>query len=103
MVTGCFCFEPWWVYLLRMLLEGGTELMFWLTPAAICAVVWDAFSRHNDTGQEITVLGLDASMEAYLPSANCDFPMWTVLLYLITGVLTFGLGLLVFDVMHALS
>ena len=103
MVTCCFCYEPWWAYLLRMLLEGGTELMFWLTPAAICAVVWDAFSRHNDTGQEITVLGLDASVPIYLPTTQRTTSGWRLLLYLLTGFSTFGFGVLLFDLVQALS
>ncbi|MCA1627258.1 MAG: hypothetical protein LC742_04770 [Acidobacteria bacterium] len=51
----------------------------------------------------MTVLGLDASAETYLPSGNSVFPLWTVLLYLLTGSVTFGIGLLLFNAVQALS
>ncbi|MCA1577936.1 MAG: hypothetical protein LC794_11315 [Acidobacteria bacterium] len=99
---SCF-YEPWWAYLLRILFEGSAELMLYATPVAICAVVWDVFGNKESTPQDMTVLGLDASAETYLPSGNSVFPLWTVLLYLLTGSVTFGIGLLLFNAVQALS
>lgn len=103
MVTCCFCYEPWWAYLLRMLLEGATELMIYATPAAICAVVWDVFANHGESRKDITVLGLDASTPIYLPTTQRTASGWRLLLYLLTGFSTFGFGVLVFDLVQALS
>ena len=100
---SCSYYEPWWTYPLTVLLEGTADLMIYSTPVAICAVIAYVFADKESKSPTMTVLGLDASAETYLPSADSHFPMWTVLLYLITGVLTFELGLLVFDFVQALS
>jgi hypothetical protein len=77
--------------------------MIYFTPVAICVVVWDVFSNHTNTRQEITVLGLDASAPNYLAVSTQSVSGWRVILYVITGVSTFGLGVLVFDVVQAIS
>jgi len=100
---SCSYYEPWWGYFLRLLFEGTAELMLYATPVVICAVVWDVFGDKESKPRDMTVLGLDAGAETYLPSGNSDFPLWTVLLYLLTGSVTFGVGLLLFDAVQALS
>ena len=99
---SCTYFEPWWEYLLRMLFEGATELMVYGTPIAICAVVWDVFANKGSTLAGISFLGLDESAQTYSPATEAAFPIWIVLRYLLTGVLTFGLGVLIFDAVQAL-
>jgi hypothetical protein len=103
MVTCCFCYEPWWAYALREVLETTTELMVYATPVAICVVVWDIFAKHNDTGKEMTILGLDVSAPTYLPASEPGVSGWRLLLYLLTGLSTFGFGVLVFDAVQLLS
>ena len=102
MVTCC-CFEPEWACVFKAVLEGATELMIFCTPVAICVVVWDVFSNHTESRNEVTVLGLDASTPIYLPTRERTVYGWRLLLYLLTGVTTFGLGVLLFDAVQALS
>ena len=100
---SCTYFEPWWAYLLRILFEGTAELMVYGTPIAICAVVWDVFANKGSTLAGVSFLGLDESAQTYSPPVEAGFPLWTVLLYLLTGLATFGLGVLIFDAVHVLS
>ena len=100
---SCIYYEPWWAYLLRMVLETVTELMIYATPAAICVVVWDVFVKHNDTREEMTTLGLDAGAPTCVPAYEKGVSAWSLLLYLLTGFATFGLGVLVFDAVQLLS
>ncbi len=102
MVTCCFC-EPWWVYLLRDLLESTTVLMICLTPVAICVVLWDVFANHTAARQEVTVLGLEASTPIYLPARERIVSRRRFCLHLLTGFTTFGIGVFVFDFVQALS
>ena len=103
MVSCCFCYEPWWAYALREVLEIATVLMVYATPIAICGVVWDVFANHTESRNEVTVLGLEASTPIYLPARVRRASGWRVVLYLLTGVSTFGLGTLIFDLVQALS
>ena len=103
MVSSCFCYEPWWAYELRQVLELAAVLMICLTPVAICVIVWDVFLNHTESRQEVTVLGLDASTPIYLPTNERTVSVWRFLLHLLTGFSTFGLGVLVFDFVQALS
>jgi hypothetical protein len=77
--------------------------MVYATPIAICGVVWDVFSNHTESRQEVTVLGLEASTPVYLPARERKASGLHLLLYLLTGFLTFGLGVLVFDFVQALN
>lgn len=101
-ILSCF-YEPWWAYFLRVLFEGTAELMIYGTPVAICVVVWDVFANKESPSGDIKFLGLDDSAPTYSPSAEASFPILTVLLYLFTGFITFGLGVLSFDFVQALS
>ena len=103
MVTCCFCYEPWWAWALRMVFEGTAELMLYSTPVAICAVVWDVFANKGSTPAGVSFLGLDESAQTYSPTVEAVFPLWTVLLYLLTGVATFSLGVFLFDFVQTLS
>ena len=89
--------------MLRELLEGATVLMLYATPVAICYVVWDVFANHTESRNEVTVLGLEASTPIYLPARERTTSGWRLLLFLLTGVSTFGLGVLVYDFVQALS
>jgi hypothetical protein len=102
MVSCCFCYEPWWAYALREVLELASVLMICLTPIAICVVVWDVFLNHTESRQEVTVLGLEASTPIYLPTHERTVSVWRLLFYLVAGVSTFGLGVLIFDAVQAL-
>jgi hypothetical protein len=101
-ILSCF-YEPWWAYALRVLLEGTAELMIYGTPVAICAVVWDVFANKGSKPADISFLGLDENAPTYSPSVEAGFPIWTVLLYLVSAFITFGLGVAVFDAVQALS
>lgn len=103
MVAFCFCYEPWWAFALREVVESATVLMVSLTPVAICVVLWDVFANHTPSRQEVTVLGLNASTPIYLPARERSVSGWRFLLYLLTGVSTFGLGTFIFDLVQALS
>jgi hypothetical protein len=65
--------------------------------------VWDVFANKGSTSPGIRFLGLDESAQTYSPPVEGVFPLWTVLLYLLTGVATFSLGVYVFDTVQALS
>lgn len=102
-VTCCFC-EPQLVYDLATLLEDVNELMLYTAPAATCVVLWKVFvtNRRSPRG-DMTVLGLDESASTYSPVYGPGISTWVLLLYILTSVLTFGLGLLAFEVVRALS
>jgi hypothetical protein len=99
---SCAYYEPWWAYLLRMLFEGTAELMLYSTPVAICAVVWDVFANKESPRTDVSFLGLDEGAQPYSPTVEAVFPLWTVLLYLLTGVATFSFGVYVFDTVQGL-
>ena len=86
-----------------MLFEGTAELLFYATPITICAVVWDVFANKGSSLAGVSFLGLDESAQTYSPAVEAVFPLSTVLLYLLTGFITFRLGVLIFDAVQALS
>jgi hypothetical protein len=103
MVTCCFC-EPELAYRLATFLEDLNELMLYVAPVAICIVLWKVFVTNRTTVRgDVTVLGLDASSTTYSPLPEPGVSGWALLLYFFTSVLTFGLGLLAFETVQALS
>ena len=69
----------------------------------MCVVVWDVFANKESKPAVVSFLGLDESAQTYSPAIEAAFPIWTVLLYLLTGVATFELGVLVFDFAQAVE
>jgi len=51
----------------------------------------------------MSFLGLDDSSPTYSPAFEPGISGWALLLYLLTGVLTFFVGVLAFETVHALS
>ncbi|HEX6285574.1 MAG TPA: hypothetical protein VFZ71_11900 [Pyrinomonadaceae bacterium] len=103
MVTCCTC-EPELAYDLTMFLQDFNEFMVYTTPVAICVVLWKIFVTNRTTPRgDITVLGLDESSTTYSPPFKRGVTFWTLLLYLLTGFTTFGLGVLAFEAVQALG
>lgn len=90
---------PWATFFLDL-----NELMIYTTPAALCVVLWKIFVT-NRRGPRANVLGLglDDSAPVYSELPEPAVSNWIVVLYVLTGVATFTLGVLVFAVVHALS
>ena len=103
MVTCCFC-EPELTYSVSTFVQDLNEFMFYSTPAWTCVVLWKIFVTNRRTPRgDITVLGLDASARTYSPTVERGVSGWRVVLYLLTSILTFTLGVLAFAGVQALS
>ena len=103
MVTCCFC-EPQLAYDLATFLEDFNEFMVYTVPVAIMVVLWKIFVTNRTTPRgDMTVLGLDDSSATYSPPFKRGVTFCMLLLYLLTGFITFGFGVLVFDLVQALS
>jgi hypothetical protein len=103
MVTCCFC-EPELAYDLATFLQDFNEFMIYTAPVATCVVLWKIFVTNRSTPRgDMTVLGLDESSAIYSPPFQRGVTFCTLLLYLLTGFTTFGLGVLVFNAVQALS
>ena len=103
MVTCCFC-EPELAYDLATFLQDFNEFMVFTAPVAICVVLWKIFVTNRSTPRgDMTVLGLDESSGTYSPPFQRGVTFGTLLLYLLTGFTTFGLGVLIFDAVQAWS
>ena len=103
MVTCCFC-EPELTYHLDAFLQDLGEFMVYTTPTALGVVLWKVFITNRRTPRgDITVLRLDESAETYSPAINSKPSALVILLYLLTGMLTFELGVLAFDAVRAFS
>lgn len=103
MVTCCFC-EPELAYDLATFLQDFNEFMVYTAPVAMCVVLWKIFVTNRSTPRgDMTVLGLDESSGTYSPPFQRGVTFGTLLLYLLTGFTTFGLGVLIFDAVQAWS
>ena len=103
MVTCCFC-EPELTYHLDTFLEDLAEFMLYTTPTAIVVILWKVFITNRRTPRgNLTVLRLDESSETYSPLVSTGPSDLLVILYLLTGMLTFSFGVLAFDAMRAFS
>ena len=77
------------------------EFMVYTTPASICFVVLKVFVMNRRTsGGDLTVLRLDESSLTYSPVVDPGASAWVIVLYLLTSLLTFSLGVLVFETVH---
>lgn len=86
-------------YAVVFVADTATLMVFVVLPASIGFLLWRLFIT-NKVGPRagITVLGLDDSSETYSPS---DYPRLSKYLrfeYVLTGVLTFMLGVVAFEV-----
>jgi hypothetical protein len=103
MVTCCFC-EPELAYDLATFLQDFNEFMIYTAPVATCVVLWKIFVTNRSTPRgDISFLGLDESSQTYSPVVERDFSVWSLVLYLFAGLVTFSLGVLVFDAVQVLS
>jgi hypothetical protein len=102
-VTCCAC-EPELTYGWMIFLQDVNELLLYTAPAAGCILLW----KHFVTGKrglraDMVTLGLDDSAKVYSELPEPAISNWIVVLYLITGLATFTLGVLAFSVVHAFS
>ena len=96
----CLFYEPAWPTFSQDL----GELLLYVAPGVICALLWKIFvTNRTQPRGNILGLGLDDSSSVYSALPEPAISGWTVLLYVLTIVLTFGLGVLAFDVVQALS
>src|SRR5690242_16796395 len=103
MVTCCFC-EPELTYHLDTFLQDLAEFMVYTTPSTLIVILWKVFVTNRRTPRgNLTVLRLDESAETYSPMASAGPSDSLVILYLLTGMLTFSLGVLAFDAVRAFS
>ena len=69
----------------------------------IFIVLWNVFVT-NRTAPGVLVLGLEeSSLPPCALEARSHITIWRLLLYLLTGVVTFWLGVLSFDAVQSLS
>ena len=103
MVTCCFC-EPQLTYHLETFIQDLAEFMLYTTPSTLIIILWKVFitNRRMPRGN-LTVLRLDESAETYSPVVNEGPSDLLVILYLLTGMLTFTVGVLAFDAVRAFS
>jgi hypothetical protein len=103
MHTCCFC-EPELTYHLTTFLEDLNEFLVYTTPTAVAVVLWKVFITNRRTPRgDITVLRLDESAETYSPTITGGPTKLVIMLYLLTGMFTFGMGVLAFAAVRALS
>ena len=103
MVTCCAC-DPEMTYNVAIFLQDCNEFMVYTVPVAICVVLWKIFVTNRTTPRgDMTFLGLDESSATYSPPVQRGVTFGTLLLYLLTSVSTFGLGVLVFGAVQLLS
>ena len=102
MVT-CFSCDPELTYHLDVFLQDLAEFILYTTPTAIGVVLWKIFITNRRTPRGcLTVLRLDESADTYSPPTGGPSTL-VLVLYVLTGMFTFELGVIVFDAMHALS
>ena len=84
-------------------MDVATLMVFFVLPASIGFLFWRLFIT-NKVGPRagITVLGLDDSSEIYSPSDYALLSKYLRFEYVLTGVLTFFLGVLAFEAYHSL-
>ena len=103
MVTCCVC-EPELTYHLDVFLQDLAEFILYTTPTAIAVVLWKIFITNRRTPRgDLTVLRLDESADTYSPATNPGPSALVIVLYVLTGMFTFELGVLVFDAMRTVS
>ena len=103
MITCCFC-EPELTYHLDTFLQDLAEFMVYTTPSTLIVILWKVFVTNRRTPRgNLTVLRLDESSATYSPMASAGPSDLLVILYLLTGMLTFSLGVLAFDAVRAFS
>jgi hypothetical protein len=103
MPTCCFC-EPELIYRWETFLQDVGEFMIYTTPTAIAVVLWKVFvtNRRNARG-DITVLRLDESSLTYSPEVDFGPSPAIIILYVLTSLATFSLGVLAFEAVHTLT
>ena len=102
MITCCAC-DPELTYHLDVFLQDLAEFILYTTPTAIGVVLWKVFITNRRTPRaDLTVLRLDESADTYSPPTNGPSTL-VLVFYLLTGIFTFELGVLVFDAMHTVS
>lgn len=74
------------------------ELLIVVIPASLAFLLWRVFIT-NRVGPRagITVLGLDESSETYSPPGDSRLSHYLSLPYVLTGVLTFLIGLIAYE------
>ena len=100
MITCCCNCDPWALYL-QDFLDLASEFMVYLIPASICFVILKVFVINRRTPHgDLTILRLDESSLAYSPALDPGASAWVIVLYLLTSLATFSLGVLVFETVH---
>jgi hypothetical protein len=97
MLCGSFYYDSPW-YQVRDFVELVSVLMILLVPPAICYMLWRIFvtNRMNPRG-DVCVLGLCETSATPAELYGRRISCWTFGLYVLTGLVTFKLGLLAFD------
>jgi len=103
MVTCCFC-EPQLIYSWATFVEDAAQFMIYTTPRAIAIVLWKVFITNRRTPRgDMTVLRLDESSQTYSPEVDLAPPAGIIILYLLTSLTTFSLGVLAFEAVRTFS
>jgi len=103
MPTCCAC-EPEMIYRWATFVQDVGEFMVYTTPSAIAVVLWKVFVTNRRTARgNITVLRLDESSHTYSPEVAVGPSAWMVVLYVLTSLATFSLGVLAFEAVQSLS
>jgi len=87
-----------------VLFQDTFELLLVVVPAAICFTLWRMFVT-NKSGPRggIEVLGLDDSSFVYSDLSRSGISTYLRLLYCMTGIFTFVLGLLATEIVKYLQ
>lgn len=86
------------IYSLMTFIEDTAELMVYTTPGAVALLCWKFFVTNRRTARgDITVLRLDESSQTYSPEVDLGPSAAIVILYLLTALATFSLGVLAFE------
>src|SRR5215213_11443605 len=73
-------------------------------PIAVGVVLWKNFVTDRPSlPPEVGVLGLDDRPSLYSETTEPGVSAWTILLYFLTSLITFGLGVLLFHTVQAFS
>jgi hypothetical protein len=92
------------IYSWATFLQDVGEFMVYTTPTAIAVVLWKVFVTNRRTARgDITVLRLDDSSQPYSPEIDHDPSPVIVVLYLLTALAAFSLGVLSVEAVHTLS
>lgn len=92
------------IYSLATFIEDVAEFTVYTTPAAIAVVLWKVFVTNRRIARgDITVLRLDQSSQTYSPEVDPAPSPAIIILYVLTSLTTFSLGVLAFEAVHTLS